>query len=178
MEVYGTEPSNVPTLYASRPIVLYGKWRGEPGGTVRITGKRGGEDFVEEIPITEESISRENEAIQYLWARKRVEMLTDYSSDTGSQVRKEVVSIGLKYSMATPYTSFVAVVEEVRNPGGGSKDVDQPNTLPFGVSGLSVGGGYMTGAEPDTILLILLLFITALPPYIQKARSKTKSPAH
>ncbi len=157
MEVYGTEPSGIPALYASRPIVLYGKWRGEPGGTVRITGKRGGEDFAEEIPVTEECISPENEAIQYLWARKRVEMLTDYSSKTGDQVKKEVTSIGLKYSMVTPYTSFVAVVEEIRNPEGDSKDVNQPNKLPFGVSGLAVGGGYMTGAEPGGMLPGLLL---------------------
>lgn len=157
MEVYGTEPSGIPALYASRPIVIYGKWRGEPGGTVRITGKRGGEDFAEEIPVTEECISPENEAIQYLWARKRVEMLTDYSSKTGDQVKKEVTSIGLKYSMVTPYTSFVAVVEEIRNPEGDSKDVNQPNKLPFGVSGLAVGGGYMTGAEPGGMLPGLLL---------------------
>lgn len=157
MEAYGTEPSGIPALYASRPIVIYGKWRGEPGGTVRITGKRGEEDFAEEIPVTEECISPENEAIQYLWARKRVEMLTDYSSKTGDQVKKEVTSIGLKYSMVTPYTSFVAVVEEVRNPEGDSKDVNQPNKLPFGVSGLAVGGGYMTGAEPGGMLPGLLL---------------------
>lgn len=157
MEVYGTEPSGIPALYESRPIVIYGKWRGEPGGTVRITGKRGGEDFAEEIPVTEECISPENEAIQYLWARKRVEMLTDYSSKTGDQVKKEVTSIGLKYSMVTPYTSFVAVVEEIRNPEGDSKDVNQPNKLPFGVSGLAVGGGYMTGAEPGGMLPGLLL---------------------
>lgn len=157
MEVYGTEPSGIPALYASRPIVIYGKWRGEPGGTVRITGKRGEEDFAEEIPVTEECISPENEAIQYLWARKRVEMLTDYSSKTGDQVKKEVTSIGLKYSMVTPYTSFVAVVEEIRNPEGDSKDVNQPNKLPFGVSGLAVGGGYMTGAEPGGMLPGLLL---------------------
>ncbi len=157
MEVYGTEPGGIPTLYASRPILLYGKWRGEPKGTVRITGKRGGEDYVEEIPVTEACIAQENEAISYLWARKRVEMLTDYSSKSGDQVKKEVTSIGLKYSMVTPYTSFVAVVEEVRNPEGDSKDVKQPNSLPFGVSGLAVGGGYQIGAEPSEMLLGLLL---------------------
>lgn len=171
-ETYDTEPSGVPTLYASRPIVLYGKWRGEPTGTIRITGKRGSEDYIEEIPVTAESISQENEAIQYLWARKRVEMLTDYSSKTGSQVKKEVTSIGLKYSMVTPYTSFVAVIEEVRNPEGNSKDVDQPNPLPFGVSGLSVGGGYMIGAEPNGLLLILLLSMAVLLSRTQKKRKK------
>ena len=168
-ETYDTEPSSIPTLYAERPIVLYGKWRGESSGTIRITGKRGGEDYVEEIPVSRESISQENEAIQYLWARKRVEMLTDYSSRSGSQVKKEVTSIGLKYNMVTPYTSFVAVMEEVRNPEGDSKDVDQPQTKPFGVSGLAIGG-YMVGAEPDGTLLILLFVPVLIFKYIRKRR--------
>ena len=56
----------------------------------------------------------------------------------------------------------MAVIEEVRNPEGDSKDVDQPNTLPFGVSGLSVGGGYMVGAEPDGILLVLMFGMLVL----------------
>lgn len=171
-ETYDTEPSGVPTLYASRPIVLYGKWRGEASGTIRITGKRGKEDYVEEIPVSREGISPENEAIQYLWARKRVEMLTDYSSKTGSQVKKEVTSIGLKYSMVTPYTSFVAVMEEIRNPEGDSKDVDQPQTKPFGVSSLAIGG-YMVGAEPNEFLLILLLGAALMLKYIwKKERAK------
>ena len=78
----------------------------------------------------------------------------------------------LKYSMVTPYTSFVAVIEEVRSPEGNSKDVDQPNPLPFGVSGLSVGGGYMIGAEPNGLLLILLLSMAVLLSRTQKKRKK------
>ncbi|MCI9307434.1 MAG: trypsin, partial [Lachnospiraceae bacterium] len=124
------------------------------------------------VYATEASARVTSGLIQYLWARKRVEMLTDYSSKTGSQVKKEVTSIGLKYSMVTPYTSFVAVIEEVRNPEGNSKDVDQPNPLPFGVSGLSVGGGYMIGAEPNGLLLILLLSMAVLLSRTQKKRKK------
>ncbi len=96
-------------------------------------------------------------------------MLTDYSSRSGSQVKKEVTSIGLKYNMVTPYTSFVAVMEEVRNPEGDSKDVDQPQTKPFGVSGLAIGG-YMVGAEPDGTLLILLFVPVLIFKYIRKRR--------
>lgn len=29
-DAYDTEPSSVPTLFASRPVVLFGKWRGSP----------------------------------------------------------------------------------------------------------------------------------------------------
>lgn len=168
-KVHGTEPSEIPTLYASRPIVLYGKWRGEAEGMIRITGKQGREAYVEEIPVSNGRISKENEAIQYLWARKRVEMLTDYSLRSDGQVKKEVTALGMKYHMVTPYTSFIAVMEEVQNPEGDSKDVDQPQSLPFGVSNLSVGGGYMTGAEPGRVLLALLLVTALLGKYLLSA---------
>ena len=56
--------------------------------------------------------------------------------------------------MMTPYTSFVAVTETISNPDGAGSDVKQPSVLPLHVSNLSVGG-YTTGSEPGTVLLIL-----------------------
>lgn len=44
-------------------------------------------------------------------------------------VKKEVTELGSKYSMITPYTSFIAVLDTVRNKDGGSKDVSQPSPL-------------------------------------------------
>ena len=45
-DVYGVEPDILPTLFAQRPIVLFGKWRGQPSGTIRITGKTGNQDYI------------------------------------------------------------------------------------------------------------------------------------
>lgn len=72
-----------------------------------------------------------------------------------------VTALGLKYSMMTPYTSFVAVTETVRNPEGEGSDVIQPSALPLHVSSLAVGG-YTTGSEPGTWLFLtgaLLLLV-------------------
>lgn len=162
-EVYDTAPSNVPTLFAEKPVILFGKWRGEPAGVIRLTGKTGTGNYKEEIQVSKISPSDENEVLRYLWARKRVEMLTDYGFSTyKKEIKDEVTEIGLTYSMMTPYTSFVAVLEEVRNPEGGSQDVKQPSPLPEGVSELAIGG-YQVGAEPgDLILLTGLMAIAGL----------------
>ena len=154
-EVYDVEPAALPTLFAQRPIVLFGKWRGEPGGSIQVTGRSGNRDYVQDIQVSQASIGS-NPGISYLWARTMVENLTDYNTglEEDDSIKKEVTQLGLKYSMMPPYTSFVAVMGEVRNPDGACRDVDQPLPLPQGVSDLSVGGGYTIGSEPGTMILV------------------------
>lgn len=131
-DVYDIEPPTLSTLFASRPIVLFGKWKGEPSGTIHITGKTGGRDYAEDIPVSAAIPLEANNIIQYLWARTRVERLTDYgmTEDLQANAKKEVTELGLRYSMMTPYTSFIAVTEKVRNTEGKSTDVKQPFLSP------------------------------------------------
>ncbi len=151
-DVYDVEPMHISTLYAEKPVVLFGKWRGSPEGTIRISGKSGSGGYRESIKVNKFEPSEENEALRYLWARKRVERLTDYGTSREETAKAEVTALGLNYSMATSYTSFVAVMDPVRNPGGESTDVDQPSPLPEGVSEMAIGG-YRRGAEPEEGLL-------------------------
>lgn len=153
-DAYDTEPSKLPTLFAERPIILFGRWRGEPGGTIKITGKTGSQDYVKEISVADVTPLETNNALPYLWARTKVENLTDYGSSNSDEeaVKKEVTALGLKYSMMTPYTSFIAVTDIVRNKDGQGKDVKQPLPLPEGVSDLAIGG-YTSGSEPGEIIL-------------------------
>lgn len=189
-DVYDVEPSILPTLYAQKPIVLLGKWRGEPDGTVQITGKNGAGDYTQTISISEipeadpnteasdttadsaAAVSLESDALSYLWAQKRIEQLTNYGlNENNPEIKDEVTQLGLTYSMLTPYTSFIAVIDTVRNPDGNSTDVDQPLPLPLEVSNFAIGG-YMYGSEPTEILLAagLLLIMLLQLPRIKKLR--------
>lgn len=158
-DVYDIEPPTLSTLFASRPIVLFGKWKGEPSGTIHITGKTGGQDYAEDIPVSAAIPLEANNIIQYLWARTRVERLTDYgmTEDLQANAKKEVTELGLRYSMMTPYTSFIAVTEKVRNTEGKSTDVKQPLPIPMNVSEWAIGNGYTVGSEPGSLLLVLLM---------------------
>ncbi|MCM1044087.1 MAG: VWA domain-containing protein [Candidatus Gastranaerophilales bacterium] len=168
-EVYDVEPAIPSTLFAEKPIVLYGKWRGEASGTIQITGTNGNEDYVQEVSVADVAVAEDNEAISYLWARTRLERLTDYGCNKYDEdVKEEVTQIGLTYSMMTPYTSFVAVIDTVRNPEGESTDVDQASPLPLGVSNLAVGGGYFAYSEPSDILLILTAACVMLIPVLYR----------
>lgn len=154
-EVYDVEPAVPSTLFASKPIVLFGKWKGDASGTIQLSGKTGSQDYNQEISVSDAKAMERNDAIRYLWARTRLERLMDYGySKDDPSVKEEVTQIGLEYSIMTPYTSFIAVIEEIRNPDAESVDVDQPLPLPLKVSNLAVGGGYRAYSEPEILILI------------------------
>jgi Ca-activated chloride channel family protein len=146
------EPLSIPDLFAERPLVVFGKWKGNPSGTIRITGEggEGGEGHYEKVyDVAEAKPSADNRALRYLWARARVARLSDYGADGGDATRQAVTGLGLKYELLTAYTSFVAVHEKVRNPDGPAPDVDQPLPMPQGVSDNAV-------PEPEMKVLIAL----------------------
>jgi Ca-activated chloride channel family protein len=161
-QTYDVEPAKVPDLFAERPIVVFGKWRGQAQGTIDISGASGKDVYRTSVPVGEAAQSEQHRALSYLWARARLTNLFDYERGEDADGVAEIKSIGLTYSLLTPYTSFVAVYEVVRNQDGHADDVDQPLPLPLGVSDLAVGGGVATGAEPElywigaALLLVLV----------------------
>lgn len=162
-EVYDVEPSVPSILYAKQPIVLFGKWRGDVTGKITISGKSGSKRIIQEIPVSNVKVDKENDAIRYLWARTHLDRICGYGSLRNDKTMKdEIVQLGLKYNIVTPYTSFIAVSEVVRNTSGESTDVDQPLPLPLRVSNLAVGGGYRAYSEPEMLLIVLPLAAAAV----------------
>lgn len=174
-EVYDIEPSVPSTLFAKKPIVLFGKWKGKPAGTITVTGKKGNSDYIQEIKVDDVKTYESGDAIRYLWARMRLERLMDYGySKDDPDVKEEVTKIGLDYSIMTPYTSFIAVIEEIRNSEVESTDVGQPLPLPLQVSNLSVGGGYRAYSEPEDIILIFAFIGIVLIRVLHHRKRRTK----
>ncbi len=173
--VYDVATSTPSILYAQKPLILFGKWRGEPTGTITVSGKAGGEDYVQEIPVADAAVDTEDESIRYLWARTKLDQLAGYGSTRNDDsVKKEITQLGLDYNMTTPYTSFVAVVEEIRNPEGESQDVNQANPLPLQVSNLAVGGGYTAYSEPGGILLGVILTVVSFYGALRQKKKKKR----
>jgi Ca-activated chloride channel family protein len=112
-----------------------------------------------------------NRALRSLWARSRVAELSNYGSrNPAADKAREITSLGLKYSLLTQYTSFIAVREEVRNTGGAAKDVDQPLPLPLGVTDLAIGGGTESGSEPELVWLLTASILIALIMILRRRR--------
>lgn len=153
-DIYDVHASNLPDLFAQRPVILFGKWRGPISGTFELKGKTGQGDYLSTLDIAGTQPDDANQALRYLWARSRIAELSDYGSgDIDADRISNITSLGLTYNLLTQYTSFVAVREIVTNTQGPAKDVDQPLPLPEGVSNLAVGDT-QTGSEPELMWLI------------------------
>ena len=140
-DVYDVEPASVPDVLADRPVIIFGKWRGKPQGTITIKGVSGQGEYQDSVNVSSSKPSRANAALRYLWARHRIAMLSDYNLLRSEDKRvKEITELGLTYNLLTNYTSFVAVDSEVRNMDGKTTTVKQPLPLPEGVSDYAVGG--------------------------------------
>jgi Ca-activated chloride channel family protein len=173
-ETYDVEPLKVPDLFAERPIVVFGKWRGKAQGTIDISGKSGKGIYHTSVPVTETTPDEAHRALSYLWARARLANLFDYEGTEDASSVAEITSIGLSYSLLTPYTSFIAVHEVIRNADGHAEDVEQPLPLPLGVSDLAVGSGVATGAEPE-LYWVAAALLTALAMLGRSASRKSRA---
>ena len=155
-DIYDVNLSNIPDLFARRPVIIFGKWRGTVGGTFELTGKTGQGEYSTRLEVGSVQPDDGNRALRYLWARSRIAELSDYGSENVDADRvSQITSLGLKYNLLTQYTSFIAVREQVRNTQGPAKDVDQPLPLPQGVSDMAVGADTQSGSEPELMWLMI-----------------------
>jgi len=146
-EVYDVEPLSIPDVMAERPVLLFGKWKGTPAGSIKISGLTGNRYYDETLQVESYAPSPANKALKYLWARKRIQIMDDYHSvgGTDSSLVRKITDLGLTYNLLTRYTSFIAIDSLIRNEGDSIVTVSQPLPMPEGVGdnavGESAGGG-------------------------------------
>jgi Ca-activated chloride channel family protein len=148
-DAYDLSATSIPTVFAERPVIVHGKWRGRPQGTITLTGTSGSGAFQQKIDVTGALVSSTNHPLRYLWARERI---ADLSRMRDGE-EKAITNLGLEYNLLTEYTSFIAVHDQVRlPPGQQAQKVDQPLPMPAGVEESAIDGG----PEPSLLLFAAL----------------------
>lgn len=172
-DAYDVEPQVAPDLFAERPLILFGKWRGDAKGEIRIRGHQGESRVSQSLSVEKDALRRDNSALRYLWARERIAELGDYQKlSPDSEYRDEIKRLGLEYNLLTAYTSFIAVDDMIANPEGQSRTVKQPLPLPAGVSEMAVRGIVPTTPEPEMAFLLFTAGILGLSGlYRRRCRS-------
>ena len=166
LEVYDVEPASLqslPDVLGGRPVVIQGKWRGEPRGQLVLEGQATTGTHVDVVPVG--APDAQAAALRHLWARGRIQQLSDQEAlEGGSGQRDAITALGLRYSLLTQYTSFIAVDEIVRTSEA-AVPVDQPLPLPLpqGVDNAAVGEvGAAVPSTPEPGALLSLLVVAGL----------------
>lgn len=147
-DAYDVEPVAVPDLFAERPLVITGKYRGKASGKIVVDGMTGAGAYHKELRVDSVKPSKKNKSIRLLWARDRVKYLSyldkpgGYFSNpaTDSATINQILDLGLKYGILTNYTSFVAIDRRERNKEGiEDSTIQQVLPMPQGMPNTAIG---------------------------------------
>ncbi len=175
LDVYDVEPRQLPDLLAQRPLIVFGKWKGEAKGTLIVDGNSASGPLHFSIPISAGNAT-DTAALRHLWARHRIAALSDQEAlEGGSAAKDAITDLGLKYSLLTQYTSFLAVDQVVRNKApADSPSVNQPSPLPQGVENSALGAEVPSTPEPATwgAILVTLSVLAMLANRRRRAQAR------
>ncbi|MEL7420747.1 MAG: VIT domain-containing protein, partial [Cyanobacteria bacterium J06555_3] len=127
-EIY---PRQSPDLFASQPLVLYGRKQDASSGKLKITGTiAGGKPYEQTLDVNFQQIGGNN-AIAQLWGRSRIkDLMNEMYGRENSQGITAVTNTALDYNLLSKYTAFVAVDGELQKSGDRAEDsaVDSINS--------------------------------------------------
>jgi Ca-activated chloride channel homolog len=150
-------PQRIPDLYAGEPVIVAVRFS-KPSGRVIASAARGGAEWND---VHNVSVTAEESGIGKLWARMKIEALSD-----ASEVKQdEIVQLAIEHHLVTAYTSLVAVDHTpAGTPLESCPTRPVPLTLPAGWGG-SEQGALPGTATPAPLLLLagaVLLLAAAL----------------
>ena len=111
-------PRNIPDAFRGSQVTLIGRYSNEADLNsiqLRLTGKAGG--AMRTYTYANQSFPLRSDANDYLprlWATRRVGWLMEQVRSNGEQkeLRDEIVDLGTRYGIVTPYTSYLALEDE------------------------------------------------------------------
>ncbi len=114
LETSQVYPRALPDLFKGSQIVVVGRFKGEGPATVVLTGRIGKE--AKRYVLEGARVLRDEtfDFLPRLWATRRVGFLLEEIRlrGTNPELVEEVKSLGLKYGIVTPYTSYLVTEKE------------------------------------------------------------------
>jgi Ca-activated chloride channel family protein len=150
-------PRNLPDLFKGTQITLIGRYQNDDDLkriTVALTGKAGRTPRTYsfenlQFPLKED----ENDFLPRLWATRRVGWLMEQIRTNGEQkeLRDEIVDLGTRYGIVTPYTSYLAVENNNVSQDVVVTESDRPTMNRTMTSRATMPGGLYGGAPPKSM---------------------------
>ncbi|MDG1897291.1 MAG: VIT domain-containing protein [Fuerstiella sp.] len=135
MDVSNVYPQRLPDLIVGRPVVITGRFRGEPD-TVSVTGRVDMEATSFTVSLDAEDASKDHKGIAAVWARLKIKDMINYAShapEAAGEIREAVTNTALAYNLMSSFTAFVAVDSLTKTEGEFGTTVAVPVPVPDGV---------------------------------------------
>jgi Ca-activated chloride channel homolog len=155
---YDVYPKKLPDLFKGTQLVVTGRYRTPKEGTVVLSGAMNGKKQVFEYRADAVKEGKAYDFVPRLWAIRKVGYLLDEIRLHGEkpELKDEIVTLGKKYGIVTPYTSYL-VVEDTPMPVANNRPPPPPprpwreeearRDVPWSARGLGGGvGGRSPGA--------------------------------
>ena len=133
MQVSAVYPTRLPDLFVGRPVIVTGKYRGEPGDPI-VQGSVGGERI--EFAVPTDAHEPVHAFLPQVWARLRIADLMNsrfWTADPYGELEDLIRQTALEYDLMSDYTAFVAVDASQPTAGTHGVTVVQPVPVPAGV---------------------------------------------
>ncbi|GAB5412802.1 MAG: marine proteobacterial sortase target protein [Congregibacter sp.] len=126
-------PSPIPDLYQGQALQQFARLGNlEVDGVIRISGELNGKVWERQMRLPASSAA---EGVANAWARKKIEasLLSLHRGVPRESVRAQVLPLALRFSLLSPFTSFVAVEAEPVRPMDAVVNGEKvPNVKPAG----------------------------------------------
>jgi Ca-activated chloride channel family protein len=154
-EIYDVFPRELPDLFHGGQLLLLGRYRSDGDAEVVLGGKVGAQTKTFSYEVSFPDRDGENDFLAHMWATRKVGYLLDNIRLNGEQgeLVDEVVTLGRRYGIVTPYTSFL-VTEDVPNQQAWRQamPMEEPAWMDeaAGPRGGDDGFGWGGGGQPTT----------------------------
>jgi Ca-activated chloride channel family protein len=134
MQVRDVYPREVPDLFVGRPVILTGRFQGDTGAPIQISGKVAGESPQFSVPASAVEDNATHHGLPSIWARMKIADLAAQSIyEPSATVPEQIRQVALDYGLMSEFTAFVAVDSTRQTEGAEGTTVPVAVPVPEGV---------------------------------------------
>jgi len=166
-------PMFIPDLFEGGSTRIFTDYKTGGKYRIKITGKVNGvyAELPMEIDLPSKPSQTASKALPLIWARHQIADKTlDYNTGLGdkTKLKQDVIELGLKHSLQSQFTSFVAVSKKIYNTEpetAATRNVALPKVAATSSKAYPSAITGSSAPEPETLLGLMLAFALAALRY-------------
>ncbi|MCD6052106.1 MAG: marine proteobacterial sortase target protein [Verrucomicrobia bacterium] len=133
LQVTDVFPKRLPDLFPGRPVIITGKYQGQPNGSISLLGYVSGQKIEMRVPVKSDDSSQPGLAA--VWARHKIASLAEEAiSNPSGRLVDTIKQVALDHNLMSAFTAFVAVDASRKTAGESAVTTPVSVPTPEGVS--------------------------------------------